>query len=167
MAEMQTCRSNLQIILKYLAALPFIWKVEYCLPALQEVFYSLLKTCIYIITCMYTSILFYFFLLIYCVGPNVIETSVARTDLNNSLKVRVNKYCWIILLALFDVSNVTLPSYISLFPPSYFKYLKFTAEYLSGAFQFEAEHAILYYHRVTSWIAQQQFLVSYCCEQVK
>lgn len=31
------------------------------------------------------------FLLFYYVGPNVIETSVARTDLNNSIKVRVDK----------------------------------------------------------------------------
>lgn len=54
----------------------------------------------------HTSILFSFFLHIYRVGPNVIETSIARTDLNNSLKVRINKYCWITLMALFDVSNV-------------------------------------------------------------
>lgn len=72
----------------------------------EGILYSLLKTYISIISCMYTSILFSFFLLIYCVGPNVIETSVARTDLNNSLKVRVTKYCWIIWMALFDVGNV-------------------------------------------------------------
>lgn len=63
---------------------------------LCSILYSLLKTYIYIITYLYTSI-FSFFLLKYCLGPNVIETSVARTDLNNSLKVRVNKYCWTIM----------------------------------------------------------------------
>jgi len=114
---------------------------------------------------MHTSILFSFFLLIYCVGPNVIETSVARTDLNNSLKVRVNKYCWITLIGLFDVSNVKH----STPPPCYFKCLDFYWKtcWPHGAFQFGTECAILYYHCVMSRVAQQQSLVFCFCEQVR
>lgn len=73
------------------------WNTIYLL--CREVFCAVFRKPIFtslFISNMYTSILFSVFLLIYCAGPNVIETSVARTDLNNSLKVRVNKYCWII-----------------------------------------------------------------------
>lgn len=48
------------------------------------------------ILCLHWSFNIVLFLLVYYVGPNVIETSVARTDLNNSIKVRVDKQCWII-----------------------------------------------------------------------
>lgn len=107
-----TFRPSLLVILKCLSDLLFSLNTEkwdniylLCREAFCTVFWNPIFTSL-LISNTHTSILFSFFLLIYCVGPNVIETSVARTDLNNTLKVRVNKYCWITWMALFDVSNI-------------------------------------------------------------